>query len=121
MLSSDEECKLMVDILRLLVMYHNRIWESEILKDLLKMYTFSISYVPTPKAISKALSKLHERGLIELEERIRGSPVSSETYSDRLITLKFPEEVRRAFYRDPLYLDYLRRVYESIERRIREG
>ena len=118
--SKEEDEQLMLDILRVLTIFHGRVWESEMLRDLSKIHGFNISYIPTPSSISRALERLKEKGLVELEERRRGFPLRPGTYIDRMIILKNFDEFKEAFSADPIYQGYLYRVHESIRRRLNE-
>jgi len=112
----DELSKLKLDILRVLAIFNGVSWMSEIIPDIMKIYGYSLDHPPREELLAKALEDLEAKGLISIESRKRGMPLSREVYEDKLIKLKDLESAKRVLSRDKIYREYLSWRMEAIWR-----
>ena len=86
--SEDDVSSLMLDILRILSVFHGVLWKTEISQDLIKFYkTLGEPEIINPKMIDIAIKNLEKMGLIRTEQRVRGMAFSTKTYQDLLCLL----------------------------------
>jgi len=112
-----EEAEVVKDVLRALAIFHGVLWESELLEDIMKVRDYQLPYVPSPDKLKRAVDKLASLGLVEVEERTRGSIVSPATYTDRLIKIKNLVAVKNALLHDSVYM----RALNARARALREA
>jgi len=116
--SEDDVSSLMLDILRILSVFHGVLWKTEISQDLIKFYkTLGEPEIINPKMIDIAIKNLEEMGLIKIEQRVRGMTFSTKTYQDLLIHLIDKMATRKILQKDEKYRKY---ILER-ERTIREA
>ena len=84
----DEMSRLMVDVLRVLVVFGGSMWRSELSQDLVKFYTIvgRLEFIDEKK-VDKALKNLNKLGLVRVQERERGAGISPGKIKDKFITL----------------------------------
>ncbi len=110
-LESDE---LAGDILRVLNMFNNVLWESEIKWEIRSMNSTLKKKIDL-SGISGKLEMLGENGLLSLERRIR-SGASGKLIEEYIVRLIYPEIVSDILQEDEKYRSYIearRKVYEK--------
>lgn len=119
---SDLNSTLMLDILRMLVVFNGVSWKSELYRDLERFYRFAgKAMVEDYSSIDRALIDLKSKGLITIEDKVRGEVLSRETYVDQLIKVVDYPSLKKSLMRDRLLLKYLydrhRQIIESFSKR----
>ena len=65
-MKKDEESRLLIDILRVLVIFNGILWESEIIPDILKVNDRYLDYIPENEEVRRCVNKLAKEGFIEV-------------------------------------------------------
>ena len=117
----DAISNLMLDILRILSVFHGVLWKTEISQDLIKFYrTLGEPEIINPKMIDAAIKNLENIGLIRTEKRVRGMPFSIQTYQDLLVRLTDKFATREILQKDEKYRRYILERDKAIREALNE-
>ena len=117
----DAISNLMLDILRILSVFHGVLWKTEISQDLIKFYrTLGEPEIINPKMIDVAIKNLENIGLIRTEKRVRGMPFSIQTYQDLLVHLTDKFATREILQKDEKYRKYILERDKAIREALNE-
>lgn len=120
--SEDDVSSLMLDILRILAVFHGVLWKTEISQDLIKFYkTLGEPEIINPKMIDIAIKNLEEMGLIRTEQRVRGMAFSTKTYQDLLVHLIDKMTTRKILQKDEKYRKYVLEREKTIREALDES
>jgi len=120
--SEDDVSSLMLDILRILAVFHGVLWKTEISQDLIKFYkTLGEPEIINPKMIDIAIKNLEEMGLIRTEQRVRGMAFSTKTYQDLLVHLIDKMTTRKMLQKDEKYRKYVLEREKTIREALDES
>jgi len=120
--SEDDVSSLMLDILRILSVFHGVLWKTEISQDLIKFYkTLGEPEIINPKMIDIAIKNLEEMGLIRTEQRVRGMAFSTKTYQDLLVHLIDKMTTRKMLQKDEKYRKYVLEREKTIREALDES
>jgi len=119
--SEDAVSSLMLDILRILSVFYGVLWKTEISQDLIKFYrTIGEPEIVNPKMIDEAIRNLENMGLIKTKERIRGMPLSTQTYQDLLVHLTDKFATKKILQKDEKYRKYILKREKAIKEALNE-
>jgi len=110
-ISSDE---LAGDILRVLTIFNNVLWESEILWEVQGMNSTLNVEVDLSK-LGEKLKDLEKEGVITMDTRIKGS-ISGENKEENLVKLLYPSDTIDVLRSDNKFIKYIearRSAYEK--------
>ena len=115
----------MADLIRVLVVYKGICWRSELFMDLAKLHHFlGRAEAIDPHSLDTAFSELKSKGIISLEDRMRGSIFNEGTFTDQLIQLTSLHDARKVLEKDEILCGYLsersRRILDAVRTRRRE-
>jgi len=117
----DAVSSLMLDILRILSVFYGVLWKTEISQDLIKFYrTIGELEIVNPKMIDEAIKNLENMGLIKTEKRIRGMPLSTQTYQDLLVHLTDKFATKKILQKDKKYRKYILKREKAIKEALNE-
>lgn len=117
----DAVSSLMLDILRILSVFYGVLWKTEISQDLIKFYrTIGEPEIVNPKMIDEAIKNLENMGLIKTEKRIRGMPLSTQTYQDLLVHLTDKFATKKILQKDKKYRKYILKREKAIKEALNE-
>lgn len=117
----DNVSSLMLDILRILSVFHGVLWKTEIFQDLIKFYkTLGEPEIINSRMIDTAIKNLEEMGLIRTEQRVRGMAFSTKTYQDLLIHLEDRMTTKKILQKDEKYRKYIFEREKAIKEALNE-
>jgi len=111
MLSNEKQGGLphaMLDVLRVLVINKGVSWRSELIQDLVLLYSFR----GNPEAVNEgeldeALRELGKKELVRVEERVKGTMGAQGSIKDKLISLVDYVATQSALSRDRTLISYM--------------
>lgn len=105
---------LMGDIIRVLALF-KKLWSSEVRSEVTSLRLTLNEPPVSDEEVRKAIARLKELGIINVEERYRADPsgASKASIKDILVSLKAINDVLFEVYRDKRLHEYQRKRYEA--------
>jgi hypothetical protein len=103
----EELSRLMLDVLRVLVVYNGTSWKSELAQELPLLRAFKGEPEPAGKMLEDALGRLQRDGLLKVEKRERAEIGGRGHVRDELVTLTDTQLTRSALAGDRVLSSYM--------------